>query len=98
MRIPIGLSMLNLTTKKNSMEATKKNGLDWLKETITYDNGFGQRWCILRECTDFGEYFEKAKKMNKNSMIEFAYLVLQKADEQKQGYVDVEEFYNEIYK
>ena len=78
------------------MEATEKNGLDWLKETITYDNGFGQRWCSFRECTDLWEFFEKAKEMNKDSMIEFAYLVLQKSEERR-GYIDVEEFYDEIY-
>ena len=44
--------------------------VEWLVEQITYDNGYGQKWISFYEDTDLNIYFQQAKAMEKEQIIE----------------------------
>jgi len=47
-----------------------QTAVEWLLEQITYDNGFGQRLASFKETVDLNEYFQQAKAMEKEQIIE----------------------------
>jgi glycerol-3-phosphate O-acyltransferase len=48
----------------------KQTAVEWLLKQITYDNGFGQRLASFKETVDLNEYFQQAKAMEKEHIIE----------------------------
>jgi hypothetical protein len=48
----------------------QQTAVEWLMEQISYDNGMGERWISFRECVDLTEYFEQAKAMEKQQIID----------------------------
>jgi hypothetical protein len=45
------------------MSNNKETPVRWLMEEITYDNGYGERFCSFIECVGLSEYFNKALQM-----------------------------------
>jgi hypothetical protein len=45
------------------MSNKKETPVRWLMEEITYDNGYGERFCSFIECVGLSEYFNKALQM-----------------------------------
>jgi hypothetical protein len=45
------------------MSNKKETPVSWLMEEITYDNGYGERFCSFIECVGLSEYFKKALQM-----------------------------------
>ena len=81
------------------MENNKRvTAVEWLMEHITYDNRYGQRWVSFKEATDLNIYFQKAKAMEKEQIMEFVYsAVRQILDEDRQNPFNLEQYYNETY-
>jgi hypothetical protein len=52
------------------MENKKQTAVEWLMEQITYDNGYGQKWISFYEDTDLNIYFQQAKAMEKQQIID----------------------------
>lgn len=73
----------------------KKTAVEWLEDKLTYANGYGKRYNRYHETRDLSEYFDEAKKMEKEQLIE-AY---EKALENSGCSIDNfgEEYYNENF-
>jgi len=71
----------------------KQTAVEWLLEQITYDNGFGQRLASFKETVDLNEYFEQAKEMEKQQIIE-AWI----AEDNPLQRLKAEQYYNETFK
>ena len=52
------------------MSNDKQSSIEWFLDQITYDNGYGQRRCSFIDTEDLISYFEQAKAMHKEEMIE----------------------------
>jgi hypothetical protein len=62
----------------------------------TYDNGYGQRWVSFKESTDLNIYFQKAKAMEKEQIIN-AHIKGHNASSSTIKNHDAEQYYNETY-
>ncbi len=77
--------------------------VEWLMEEITYDNGFGERRNSFVDSFDLLEFFEQAKELEKQQIIEFTSDFIEKHtfgdyDGIVQKNKSVEEYYNEKFK
>jgi hypothetical protein len=72
---------------------TKLTAVEWLMEQITYDNGYGQRWISFNEATDLNIYFEDAKAMEKEQIIE----AINYGCSDWGSFKDVEQYYKDTY-
>lgn len=74
--------------------AKRQTAVEWLMEHITYDNDYGQRWVSFKEATDLNIYFQQAKAMEKEQIID-AWDNGMKSDNGHFG--TNEQYYNETY-
>ena len=84
-----------LTLKEIRMK--KQTAVEWLMEHITYDNGYGQRWVSFKEATDLNIYFQKAKAMEKEQIIEAYKIGYDEGLQIITKYENVEDYYTSTY-
>jgi hypothetical protein len=72
--------------------------VEWLMEQITYDNGFGERRNSYTDSFDLKEFFEKAKEMEKQQIID-AWTDAKYCNTigNEINYEDGEQYYNETF-
>ena len=51
------------------MSNKKQSSIEWLLQELTYDNGFGQRCISFTETVDLTPYFEQAKAMYEQEIV-----------------------------
>ena len=55
----------------------QETAVEWLKEQLSYDNGYGELMASHTETTPLSGYFEKAAQLERDQMIHFAFEVLE---------------------
>jgi hypothetical protein len=77
----------------------EKTAVEWLEEQLSYDNGFGVKYPSHNEMAHLNEYFEKAKEMEKQQIIDAFDSGLYDGGENVSNYnLAAEEYYNETFK
>ena len=71
----------------------KQTAVEWLMERITYDNGLGQRRNSYSDSVNLSAYFEQAKEMEKEQIIN-AWI----ATDNELQRISAEKYYNETFK
>jgi hypothetical protein len=74
----------------------KQTAVEWLMERITYDNGLGQRRNSYSDSVNLSAYFEQAKEMEKEQIInanrDGVDMVVDKKD-----FISGEQYYKETF-